>query len=393
MHWRLDNQTGGIMPLDEKRVDSTAVLHKVERYFRTQQFEETQVFAGCHRDDQPIILLPRLNNESNKLIALVNQHYGLLRQCIDHWGGILLRGFECNGADDLIKLIDCTHLEYSIDYSSATPRKNIARGIATSTEISKQFPIYPHNEMAFDKNRPAIVLFYCETAPAKYGQTPIFNCHNAYKLLSDEAKNFIVGNQFKFTRQQIKNNHRFLPVLKESWSNAFRTNDKKIVERKCAERGWGCEWQRNETLVISQLLPICLAHPVTGIPVINLYDCNYYGLKYSADIAASQSSAINKLFIYIMLYSLQALKLKTLSVLQSDGSEIPLEIQKEITHALWNSSIIFDWQKNDILMIDNFKFAHGRLNYIAPRRILTSLLGQHPVIPFGTSNVTTRALD
>lgn len=57
---------------------------------------------------------------------------------------------------------------------------------------------------------------------------------------------------------------------------------------------------------------------------------------------------------------------QSMNVLFGDGSPIPDDYVKAIEEVIWKNLVIFPWKKNDVIAIDNFSTAHGRLPYKGP---------------------------
>jgi alpha-ketoglutarate-dependent taurine dioxygenase len=43
-----------------------------------------------------------------------------------------------------------------------------------------------------------------------------------------------------------------------------------------------------------------------------------------------------------------------------------------LRRTVWDRSVLFRWQPGDLLVLDNFLTAHGRMNVVQPRKILTA---------------------
>lgn len=57
-------------------------------------------------------------------------------------------------------------------------------------------------------------------------------------------------------------------------------------------------------------------------------------------------------------------------VTYADGGEIdPGDIQ-HVREEYWRHARMFDWQQGDVMYLDNLWFAHGRMPYRGPRRVL-----------------------
>jgi alpha-ketoglutarate-dependent taurine dioxygenase len=65
----------------------------------------------------------------------------------------------------------------------------------------------------------------------------------------------------------------------------------------------------------------------------------------------------------------------------ADGSEISLSDLNCIRRVVVEQMVMFDWQRGDVLLIDNKLVAHGRQPYQPPRKILAALLADIPRKP------------
>jgi alpha-ketoglutarate-dependent taurine dioxygenase len=56
-----------------------------------------------------------------------------------------------------------------------------------------------------------------------------------------------------------------------------------------------------------------------------------------------------------------------------DGGRIPDEVTKHLRDAYRSARLRFDWQRDDVLVIDNMLTAHAREPYTGPRRIAIAM--------------------
>ena len=56
-----------------------------------------------------------------------------------------------------------------------------------------------------------------------------------------------------------------------------------------------------------------------------------------------------------------------------DNSEIPLDMLEEIRTVGHQNTVLFDWEKGDMILLDNVLTAHGRTSFKGPRKILVSM--------------------
>ena len=56
-----------------------------------------------------------------------------------------------------------------------------------------------------------------------------------------------------------------------------------------------------------------------------------------------------------------------------DGASIPPDVLEEVKEAFSSEMISFDWQRHDILLLDNMRVCHARRPYTGNRRVLASM--------------------
>ena len=56
----------------------------------------------------------------------------------------------------------------------------------------------------------------------------------------------------------------------------------------------------------------------------------------------------------------------------ADGSEIPDADLEHVRDVIWRHMVRFRWQRADVVAIDNYAVAHGRMPYRGPRQIVVA---------------------
>ncbi|MBW4572072.1 MAG: TauD/TfdA family dioxygenase [Tolypothrix carrinoi HA7290-LM1] len=226
--------------------------------------------------------------------------------------------------------------------------------LLTTSGHSQGFPIELHGEMYYLKNHPTILWFYCENPPIQGGQTTVSDGREIFKNLSDETKKLFQSQKIKYVRQQASG----------EWQTTFQTDDLNIVQKFCDE---------NETKLS--------INSETGA-ITTEYVC-------SAIVKSRDGEDVfinNLLLIYIAEWAFQSgwfaenLKMTNSSpplvVRMEDGSCIPEHIIEELQQICDNLTIDIQWEKGDVLMIDNTKILHGRREATASNRKIFVRMGE-----------------
>jgi alpha-ketoglutarate-dependent taurine dioxygenase len=298
-------------------------------------------------------------------------------------GAVLFRGFSAlRTAEDFAALAQRMAPEI-LDYAGGTtPRSAVTGKIVTSTDAPRHVVIGLHQEMSylapspvFPDPTPDKVMFFCETAPGGGGQTPIADMRAVYRKLPRELID-------RFEQKGGLVLHRKLPAEKKygfevTWSTAFGTTDRAEMERIAKQNGWSMSWSKDGGMEVTHHpAPVTLAHRVTGEKVwfnqahllhksVAPWTSAWLGPSLPQRLKARVLQPfISDRFFYHSIHA--------------DGSEISLSDLECIRQTLATERVLFDWQRGDVLLIDNKLVAHGRQPYQPPRTIFAALLADVP---------------
>ena len=176
-----------------------------------------------------------------------------------------------------------------------------------------------HSEASFSPSTPEIIWFICKRPPNKKGgETTICDGVKLWDSLELSTKNFFLRNLIKYK-------------LSIPFVNNNKNNNRK-------------EWY--------------LPHPGIENCLIDFgkskIEFNYY--KYAVNKVRFQNRLSFANHLIVTLKSEPQMLSRTLS----NDKKIPAKIMNEIKSKLENFTYRHDWKKNDLLMIDNNRFLHGR---------------------------------
>jgi len=294
-------------------------------------------------------------------------------------GAVLFRGFSSVRTAEDFSAVAQRMAPVILDYAGGTtPRSAVTGKIVTSTDAPRHVVIGLHQEMSylapspeFPDPTPDKVMFFCETAPGGGGQTPIADMRAVYKKLPRKLID-------RFEQRGGLVLHRKLPTQKKygfevTWETAFGTSDRAAMENIARSKGWSMQWAKDGGLEVTHgPSPVTKSHRVTGEHVwfnqahllhksVAPWTSQWLGPALPQRLKARLLEPfIRDRFYYHSTHV--------------DGSEIALSDLDSIRRTIAQETVMFDWQRGDVLLIDNKLVSHGRQPYSPPRKIFAALL-------------------
>lgn len=269
-------------------------------------------------------------------------------------GAVLFRGFPITTAQQFLKLVESIDSE-TMDYvQRSTPRTAVIDKVYTSTEYPCDQEIFFHNENAYASVWPKRIAFWCETPPATGGRTPIADGRKVLGSIPAEIRD-------AFETYGLLYRRSFRPGLGIPWQETFGVVDRAELESRYAGQGYRFEWSDDGTLLAYFKAPAVIAHPDTG------------ALSWFNHAALFHRAALPEMLR--RHFETRDPAGMTMSTLLGNGAPIPDAWIVAIRGVYRQHAVRFDWQRGDILLLDNCITAHGREPYTPPRRILVSMTG------------------
>lgn len=270
-------------------------------------------------------------------------------------GAILVRGLPIATAEDLS--VFTAHLGYGVmSYEGGTAiRHDVSANVMTASNEPPEVSMEPHNEMAYARVYPSKILFFCETAPSEGGETPIADVRQGEKHLDSAFREKIVQTGIRYMR--------YLPCRSDStytaWQDAFFTEDKQVVEAFCREHRYDFEWDDDDNLTYSYVLPPTVMHPKTGEEIWFNHLAPHHASYFSGHPDFIHSGIDPHRYPFHCQFG--------------DGTEFSPEEIAQCSRATWLSAVPVSWQRGDMLILDNVLAQHGRMSFVGDRRLLVTL--------------------
>ncbi|HEY6802397.1 MAG TPA: TauD/TfdA family dioxygenase [Pyrinomonadaceae bacterium] len=299
----------------------------------------------------PLVMEPEV--EALNLVAWAREARPLIEQQLLKHGGILFRGFKVDGVEGFEQFARAISPDL-LDYRErAAPRFEVGNSIFTSTEYPADQHIPLHHEMSYSHNWPMKIWFFCAKPAEEGGATPIVNDRLIIDRLDPRIKE-------KFMEKKVMYVRNYGGGLDLSWENVFQTTDKAVVEEYCRKSLTQFEWRDGNRLRTRQVRQAVATHPVTG-------ETMWFNHAHMFHVSNLEPSLRASLLAEFAEDDLPR------NAYYGDGTPFEDSVLEEIRETYRQAAVVFPWQQDDILMLDNILASHGRHPYEGERKILVAM--------------------
>ncbi len=308
--------------------------------------------------DTVLVIQPETHagSSAQALCQWLHNSAGWLRETLHAHGALLFRGFAIDSTrafQAVCAEVDDRPFAY---VGGESPRTVVSGNVYTSTEYPAKLEITLHNEMSYAPRWPQHLFLCCLQPAAAGGQTPLADSREILRRLPQSVRQ-------RFTDRQVtyKSHYHDGWGLGKSWQQTFQTDSKQDLEQHCIKYGIEYHWSEDGLRTCS-IRPATARHPVTGDEVW----FNQADRWHVSSRGSRQAEAL-----------LRALGEEGLPrhARFGDASEIPMADLEAVHAACRRSEILFDWQRGDVLVLDNMLVAHGRKPFTGERRVVVTLAG------------------
>jgi len=296
-----------------------------------------------------------------------------LRKALQKHGAIRFKGFDVERPQDFEQIARCVAPDLKNDYLGTSPRDAVTDYVFHASELPGFYPIPQHIEMSFCANPPSM-LFFSAMQPSEpdSGETPICDFRKVWQEMDPDVKaRFVKGGMKNVRNYSAPDAPAGDEMQLKPWDDMFQSRDKKVVEQKCRDEGFEAEWTEGDGLRLWGKQEVSRKHPVTGQEAwfnhLAIFHASSPAGEYER-IYNFRPTEENRNFLEFAQALEENMRAKpaeqrSMHTFYADGSEIPDEDIEHVRDLIWKNIVIEPWEKGDVLAIDNFSVAHGRLPY------------------------------
>ena len=269
-------------------------------------------------------------------------------------GAVLMRGLPLALPEDFDAVVTAfgfPNFSYEESLSNAY-RINYTPHVFSANEAPPEVTIFLHHEMAQTPIYPSKLFFFCQTAPAEGGETPICRSDILWERLTEQLPDFASscldkGLKYSLTMAGESDESS---GMGRSWQSTFSAESREAAEARMNELGYSWQWQPNGDLRATT--------PV--LPAVR-------------DLGDGRSSFFNQLIAAFKGWK-DARNDPSKAITFSDDTPLnPDDVAKASELA---DGVTFDipWQDGDLALVDNYTAMHGRRTFKGTRKVLASLV-------------------
>lgn len=283
-------------------------------------------------------------------IDWIKDYKPALLDCLRQHGAVLLRSMPLDDPEAFSLFARAFNFKKFRYINGAAIRHKHAIEVYTECEIDSSLYIFLHHELAQSTTFPRYVLFFCNQPSRTGGETMLLSSLDLYDRIEREMPEFVRELEAKgvlYTRYMSE--YDMNDGNGRGWKNSLWASTKQQAENEMIKLGLSWEWLPNECLLTKLKAPSVRLHPEHKRKVwFNHITNNYQIICRHKRLHPEAVHMSNVTF--------------------GDGSPLPedkihriIQIQQELCYNV-------QWQRGDVLLIDNYAIQHGRRPFDASRR-------------------------
>ena len=290
----------------------------------------------------------------------IKENLKVIESLLLKYGAILFRGFPLEtdtDFDEFTKAFEYDPFSYS---GGVSLRQSVLGNVYTATDVRPGGIIPFHHEMAYAKDYPHIVFFYCDIPAKEGGETPIALSNVIYRKMMEREHDFVSllereGLRYVRVAPDGDDVSSSLSALGRGWQSTFYTSSKAEAEMSAKSSGYQVDWLDDGSMkTTTEVLPAIRMDKRTGKKMwFNMFFAFYIDWHNGGNNRRADAIFPN-------------------------GDTVSAETIETLKKVMDEAKVSFTWQHTDVIMIDNRTVQHCRNEFfVPPRRVLASLYKDH----------------
>lgn len=302
-------------------------------------------------------ILLNVDTTGQKLLDWAEENKDRVEELLLQRGVLLIRGLKFPSSKQFGQLLAILFGEELMGYDyRSTPRTELRDNVYTATEYHPSETIPQHNESSYANKWAMRAGFLCMLPSEVGGATPLADSREIYKKIPAEIREKFEAKGVLYVR-----NYGDIDL---PWTEVFQTTEKEVVERFCAENDLRFIWKEDGGLRTEQVNPAVAVHPKTGDKV-------WFNQAHLFHVSSLRPEVRESLLAVCGENDLPR------NAYYGDGQPLEEDVLQIIRDVYASETFHFDWRKNDLMILDNMLFTHGRQPFSGDRKILVGMAVGH----------------
>jgi len=297
--------------------------------------------------------LPVLDVRADDAAAWVGRHPYAIRDAVEMAGAVLVTGLGLRDHAGVAEVFAAVGGEPMVEREAFAARTEHRPRLYSSSTWPATQPMCHHHELSYADPTPGLVLFACLT-PADTGGT--ITLADAVAVLSALPADLVA----RFEREGWLLTRTYSDEIGASWTDAFGTDDRAVVDDYCSSHGIEATWLEDGGLRTRQRRAAIVRHPRSGQP------CWFNQVAFLSEWTLDPDVRD----FLVEEYGPDGLPFTTA---YGNGDPIPDDVVRTINGVYEAAARPVAWQAGDLLVVDNLRTAHGRDPYTGTREVLVGL--------------------
>lgn len=272
---------------------------------------------------------------------------------LSHHGVVVLRGFDITSTAEFEAVAHALVAGSIVPYrEAATPRHHVGGEVYSATDLDRRLEIFFHGENAHVLRFPRTLLFWCREPAPTGGATTLSDC-------ADIARRLRPGVRDRWREVGVQYERRFGFGVGMPWEKAFGSPDRTDVESYCRNNNISWEWDGPKLRVKYNRWAL-VPHPHSGDEVW----FNNMTFYHPVTLQEAMRRLAGRIGHDRMPHAAR----------WGDGAEVEPELAEELVALYRECAIRTRWNRNDVMIIDNLRLAHGRESFEGKRDVAVLML-------------------
>jgi alpha-ketoglutarate-dependent taurine dioxygenase len=283
----------------------------------------------------------------------IGNHRSFVDDLLHRFGAVLFKGFQIDSPERL-NGVAIAHAGELLGYiERGAPREQLGDKVYSSTEYAREEVIPMHHEMSYSHHWPSTLYFCSQVVAEEGGYTPLADDRVVFRAIPDDIKRRFIEKKVMYVRN-------YGLGVDMNWREAFQADNRADVEAYLRDSRTQFEWLAGDVLRTRAIRQAIAVHPVTGDTVW----FNHAHLFHSSNMPPDVREFLVEEFTEEGMPR---------NAYYGDGSPIEDSIVQTIREIYERHAVRFEWEKGDVLFVDNFLLTHGRSSFKGPRKVCVAM--------------------